>query len=124
MLGPALGTNTFGGINVANLTASVLPVPPNCNTVSDFSATLIGAQGNSSLTVGVGSSPFADIAIGDVFSTNVSCTLTAANGANVSCTSSGTTAVDTTQALSIILTNITDTADLQNTHLLTTFVCQ
>ena len=124
MLGSPLGSSTFGGINIGNLTTSVLPVPPNCNTISDFTATILGAQGNSSLTAGVGSSPFADIRIGDVFSTNVSCTITAANGANVSCTSPGTTTVDTTQAISIILTNIANPSDYQNTNVLTTFVCQ
>jgi hypothetical protein len=73
--------------------------------------------------VGIGYSPLADLAIGDVFSGNVACTITSANGAIASCTSGATDAVDTSTFISMTLTNIANPADFENSRLLTTFTC-
>ena len=91
--GLASGASTAGGTSPEITMATALPVPQGCTTVSGLTATVLGAQGTSTVFVAAGAASLSDI-VGGGGGSNVFCQITANNGAPVSCTSTGTEAVN------------------------------
>ena len=102
--------------------ATALPVPQGCTTVSGLTATVLGAQGTSTVFVAAGASSLADV-VGGGGNSNVFCQITSNNGAPVSCTSVGTESVNPSMFLDIFMTQFSNAADFQNARVLTSFAC-
>ena len=120
--GLASGASTAGGTSPEITMATALPVPQGCTTVSGLTATVLGAQGTSTVFVAAGAASLTDI-VGGGGGSNVFCQITANNGAPVSCTSTGTEAVNPSMYLNIFLTQFSNAADFQNTRVLASFAC-
>jgi hypothetical protein len=120
-IGVSQGLNQDG--TPAAFLQSLIPVPSSC-TVSNFSASVYGAQNTSSLDIEIGSATPAQIADIGV-SVSEMCTITANNGSAVSCTSN--TQIPVTPAVPIfIYVNLgtATRADYEGATLLTSFQCQ
>ena len=120
--GVASGAGMAGGTSPAITQSTALPVPQGCTTVSGLTATVLGAQGTSTVFVAAGAATLSDI-VGGGGNSNVFCAITANNGAPVSCTSSGTESVNPSMFLNIFLAQFSNGADFQNARVLTSFAC-
>jgi hypothetical protein len=100
-----------------------LPVPQGC-TLANLSVTVLGAANTSSATVLIGISNLAQVQAGAISESSTNCTVTAANGNPVSCTSSATFPVTTADFLTIVLANFTNQSDFNNARVFTSFTCQ
>jgi hypothetical protein len=120
-VGAPTGLSTASGINAVS--AAVLPVPQAC-TLANFSVTVLGAANTSSAGVVIGLSNLSQVQAGVIAASPTGCTVTAANGGSVSCTSSATFPVTTGDFLTIALFNFTNPSDFNNARVLTSFTCQ
>ena len=121
-VGSPVGLSSAEGyFSAAATEAGGMSVPKNC-TASGFQATVYGAQNTSQMEVIVGVQT--DLSATGIGPTALNCTVTAASGAPVSCTSTGTTSFTTADFLTLVVLNFTNAADYDNTHVLASFVCQ
>ena len=116
------GAGLANATTPASVQQAVLPVPQGCTTVSGLSVTVLGAQGTSTTFVAAGTVTLAQV-VGGAGSSNVFCQLTANNGAPISCTSTGTESVNTSDFLDIFFTQFSNSADFQNARAYTSFAC-
>jgi hypothetical protein len=120
--GVASGAGIAGTTTPEDTVATALPVPQGCTTVSGLSVTVLGAQGTSTAFVAAGAATLTQV-VGGVGGSNVFCQVQAANGAPVSCKSTGAETVDPSMYLSIFLTQFSNAADFQNARVLASFAC-
>jgi hypothetical protein len=123
MVAAPSGLSTAVGGTTAGIQAAVLPVPQAC-TLANFSVTVLGAANTSSAGVFIGVANLAQVQVGVIREAPTNCTITAANGSPVSCSSSATSPVTTGDFLTIILTNFTNEPDFNNARVFTSFTCQ
>jgi hypothetical protein len=116
------GAGLANATTPASVQEAVLPVPQGCTTVSGLSVTVLGAQGTSTTFVAAGAATLAQV-VGGVGGSNVFCQLTANNGAPISCTSTGTESVNTSDFLDVFFTQFSNPADFQNARAYTSFAC-
>lgn len=116
------GAGLANATSPATVQEAVLPVPQGCTTVSGLSVTVLGAQGTSTTFVAAGVATLAQV-VGGAGSSNVFCQLTANNGAPISCTSTGTESVSTSDFLDVFFTQFSNAADFQNARAYTSFAC-
>ena len=116
------GTGLALATSPAQVQAASLPVPTGCATVSDLTVTVLGAQGTSTVFVAAGTVTQADL-LGGGGNSNVFCQITSANGAPVSCSSTGTEAVGPSMYLDVFLTQFSSPADFQNARVYAAFTC-
>lgn len=123
ILGAMSGVSIGAVQGPSALQAAVLPVPQNC-TASNFKVTVVGASGTSNAVAGIGFSTSTDFGEGNLDGLALLCTVTANSGATVTCSSSSTADLTTSQFVSLFLGDFTNSADFQNTRMYASFVCQ
>ncbi|HEY1897219.1 MAG TPA: DNRLRE domain-containing protein [Terracidiphilus sp.] len=101
--------------------AAGIPVPQNC-TATNLRVTVIGAANTSQATIGITTTT--DLSVAGIFPTSLQCTVTAANGNPVSCTSAGSAPFTTSDFLMLAASFVTNPPDFANAHVYTSFVCQ
>jgi hypothetical protein len=121
--GPATGVGSFTENDGPTLIipATVLAVPAAC-TAGNFSATILGAAGTSSATVYLGAT--ADPTGNSNEAGVVSCTVTANNGAPISCNTTSTASLGAGTYVSFVIENFTNGPDFSNARGFVSFVCQ
>jgi hypothetical protein len=101
--------------------AAGIPVPQDC-TATNLRVTVIGAANTSQATIGITTTT--DLSVAGIFPTALQCTVTAANGNPVSCTSAGPAPFTTSDFLMLTASFVTNPPDFANAHVYTSFVCQ
>lgn len=102
---------------------SSLPVPQNC-TAQNLNVTAIGPNGTSQVTVYVGNATTAQAEQSLFDELPVSCTVTANNGADVSCSSTATSPLVQGSLVMVVVDNFTKPSDFWGTRMLVSFTCQ
>ena len=96
-----------------------LLVPQTC-TASQYSVTIYGAQGTSTILSGIAYSNTPEAGWDDIFV----CQVTAANGAPVSCTSPSTATFTKGLKIANTVLGASNPSDFNNVTIMTSFVCQ
>jgi hypothetical protein len=117
-IGPAIGTGAFSSYTFVD-TMSVEVRNPKACTAGNFNVTVLGAQGTDSATIffGVTSDPTGADGVGLA----LSCAVTAKNGAVVSCSSSQTYPIQSTD---YVMVAAILPASFANARILTSWTCQ
>jgi hypothetical protein len=116
------GAGSFSEYAGAITTAeTVLPVAEACNA-GNFTVTAIGATGTSTVTAYLAGTtdPTGNSNEGGI----IGCTLTANNGARVSCTSSSVASLSVGMYVNFALINFSTASDWANARVYLSFVCQ
>lgn len=116
------GTSTAQNWVISNTPVEGLPVPQNC-TATNLSVTVVGAQGTSSALVQLNYFTSSDLTSNTLRFTSLGCTVTAANGAPVFCTSAAPEGFNTSDYFTMAMYNFTNAADFQNARVLASFTC-
>lgn len=112
------------GISSQNdILPSSLPVPQNC-TAQNLNVAAIGPNGTSQVTVYVGNATTAQAEQSLFNELPVSCTLTANNGADASCSSTATSPLAQGSLVMVVVDNFTNPSDFWGTRMLVSFTCQ
>jgi hypothetical protein len=122
LVGAANGLSTAANLSPASTQAAVLPVPQGC-TLGNFSVTVLGAANTSTVLAVIGVSNLSQVQGGVIGIPPTNCTITAANGSPVSCTSPATSPVTTADFLTIALGNFTNQSDFNNARVYASFTC-
>jgi len=101
----------------------VLPLPEAC-TVSKFSVTVFGAANTSQATFLLTASAASTVAAEGLNPTGISCTVTANDGAPVSCTSATSVPLSAGVFLADAAIGFTNSADFDNARATVSFVCE
>jgi Collagen triple helix repeat (20 copies) len=120
VLGPPTGASPGTGLQSPQ--QSVLPLPQTC-TGSNFAVTIFGAAGTSTAHASVTQATAADLQVGNIFATNLTCTVTAANGSPVSCSSPTTQTFSTPIFLGLAFSGFSKQSDFNNARAYVSFVC-
>jgi hypothetical protein len=83
---------------------------------------VIGAANTSQATIGIATTN--DLSVAGIFPTSLQCTVTAAGGVPVSCTSASPVAFTTSDFLMLGVSFVTNPPDFANAHVYSSFVCQ
>jgi hypothetical protein len=101
--------------------AGGLPVPQDC-TATNLRVTVIGAANTSQATISIATT--SDLSVAGISSSALQCTVTAAGGVPVSCTSTNPVALTTSDFLMLAVSFVTNPPDFANAHVYSSFVCQ
>src|ERR1700722_12168926 len=113
---------TSPGTGTENTVGSYMSVPQTC-TVGGLSVTAGGVNGTSTAYVVIGIAYASDTLASGWHSSGVGCTLTAKNGAIVTCQSGTTAAVSRGQFLISVIENFTNASDFANSTIYYAFTC-
>jgi hypothetical protein len=112
------------GLTLDTLLNSSVPVPQACSA-SNFTAQVHGAANTSTMTVGIGHASLALAEGGNYYPpSNAQCTVTAANGAAVSCAATGADFLPAGDLAFLYFYNIQNAPDFQNARVYVSFVCK
>ena len=114
---PLSGKGTYGPNYT--LVQNALLVPQTC-TASQYSVTIYGAQGTSTILSGIAFSPTPEAGWYD----GLVCTVTANNGAPVSCISPSTITFPKGYKIANTVLGASNPSDFNNVTIMTSFVCQ
>jgi hypothetical protein len=101
--------------------AAGIPVPQNC-TATNLRVTVIGAANTSQATIGIATTT--DLSVAGIFPSSLQCTVTAANGIPVFCTSTNSVPLTTADYLMLAASFVANPPDFANAHVYSSFVCQ
>ena len=113
---------TSPGTGTENTVGSYMSVPQTC-TVGGLSVTAGGVNGTSTAYVVIGIAYASETQASGWHSSGVGCTLTAKNGATITCQSGTTAAVSRGQFLITVIENFTNASDFANSTIYYAFTC-
>ncbi len=121
---PVGSSAASAGLTLDTILISSVPVPQACSA-SNFTVQVHGAANTSTMTVGLGHASLGLIEGGNYYpAANATCTVTAANGAGVSCTGTGADSLPAGDLAFLYFTNFQNAPDFLNARVYVSFVCQ